>query len=115
MIIVDVLFLNEWVILTATAPMHSITNVMNLATFHRTDPTRFLPQEHQATKTNLIQGINIPTSEGTDHTQNIMVSYMGDIVAGHSPITIPTMTEAADSEGTPQTPHLTTTAVHAIL
>ena len=30
---------------------------------------------------------------------------MGDIVAGHSPATISTMTEAAVSEGTPCTPH----------
>ena len=76
---IDVLFLNEWVILTATAPMHSITNVMNLATLHRTDPTRFLPQEHQATKTDLIQGIDIPTPGGTDHTPPIMVPDMADI------------------------------------
>ena len=42
--------------------------VMNLATLHRTAPTRFLPQEHNATKTDLIQGIDLTTTEGTDHT-----------------------------------------------
>ena len=45
-----VLFVDEWVILATTAPVHSVTAVMNLATLQRTAPTRFLPQEHHATK-----------------------------------------------------------------
>ena len=51
---IDVLFVNEWVILAATALMHSVTAVVNLATLHRTATTRFLSQEHHATKTDLI-------------------------------------------------------------
>ena len=84
--------------------------VMTFATLHRTTPTRFLPQEHHTTKTDLVQGINIPTSKGTDHTPPIMVPDIGDILAGYSPTTIKTMTEAAISEGTPPAPHLFTAA-----
>ena len=40
--------------------LHSVTAGMNLATLHRTAPTRFLPQEHHATKKDFIQGIDIP-------------------------------------------------------
>ena len=50
-----------------TAPVHSITAVMNLATLHKTAPTRFLPQEHHATKTGLIPGHDTPTPKGRDH------------------------------------------------
>ena len=83
--------------------MPSVMAVMNLATLHRTAPTRFLPQEHHGTKTYLIQGIDTPTTEGTDHTP-IMVQDIGDISTGHSPTTIPTMREAAAIEGTPHGP-----------
>ena len=78
--------------------MPSVMAVMNFATMHRTAPTRFFPQKHHATKTDLIQGIDKPTPEGTDHIPCIMVPDMGDILAGHSPTAIPTMTEAAVSE-----------------
>ena len=88
---------------------------MNLATLHRTVPTRFLPQEHHATRTDLIQGINISTPKGTDHTPPILVPDMGDISAGHSPATIPTVTKATVLEGTPCTPHPATTAALATL
>ena len=42
------------VILAINALMYSVMAVMNLATLHGTFPTRFLPQEHHATKTDLI-------------------------------------------------------------
>ena len=102
-------------ILAATALMSSVITVVNLATLHRTAPTRFLPQEHHTTKTDLIQDIDIPTSEGTDHTPLIMVPDMGDISSGHSPAAIPTATEAAVSEGTPHSPHPATAAACAAL
>ena len=63
-------------------PMHSATAVMNWATLHRTPPTRFLPQEHHANKTDLIQGIDIPG--GTDHTPPTMAPVFGDISTNHS-------------------------------
>ena len=69
--------------------------MMNLATLHRTAPTRFLPPEHHGMKTDLIQGIDIPTPKGTNHTPPIMLLDMGVILAGHSHTTIPTVTEAA--------------------
>ena len=65
--------------------------------------------------TDLIQGIDIPTPKGTDHTPFIMVPKMGDISAGHSPITVPTMTEAAVLEGTFYTPLSATVAAHTAL
>ena len=105
---IDVFFVDEWVTLATTALMPSVIAVMNLATLHRTVPTRFLPQEHHTTKTDLFQGIDIPTPVGTDHTPPIMVPYMGDILAGHSPKDIPTVTETAVWEGTHLTPHLAT-------
>ena len=81
------LFVDEQVILATTALMPSVMAVMNLDTLYRTVPTRFLHQEHHASKTDLIQGINTPTIEGTDHTP-IMVPDIGDISEGHSPPTI---------------------------
>ena len=94
--------------------MPSVMAVINLATLHRTAPTRFLHQEHHATKTDLIQGINTPTTKGTDHTP-IMVPDIGAISAGHTPFTIPITTEAAFLEGTPHVPLPATTAVHTPL
>ena len=85
--------------------MCSVMAMMNWATWQRTSPTSFLPQEHHATKPNLIQDINFYTPKGTDHTQPIMVPDMGDILAGHSPSAIPTATKVAVSEGTPHAPH----------
>ena len=112
---IDVLFVDEWVILATTAPVHSVTAVMNLTPLHRTAPTRFLPQEYHVTKIDLIQGTDIPTPNGTDHTSPTMVPDMGDIPADHNPTTIPTLTGAAVSEGTHHAPHPATTAACATL
>ena len=64
----DALLVDQQVILAATAPICSVTAVMNLATLHKTTPTRSLLQECQATKTGLIPGQYTPSPEGTDHT-----------------------------------------------
>ena len=112
---IDVLFVDEQVILAATAQMPSVMAVLNLATLHRTAPTRFLPWEHRTTKTYLVQGINIPTPKGPDPTPPTMVPDMGYILAGHSPTVIPTTIEAAVSEGTLLIPHLAATAACATL
>ena len=61
---IDALFVDEGVILATTAPMHSVTAVMNLATLHKTAPTRFLHQEHHAMKTDFIPGHDTPTPKG---------------------------------------------------
>ena len=90
---IGILFVDEWVILSSTALMCSIMAVKNLATLHRTMQTRFPPQDHHITKTDFIQGINIPIPKGTDHTPPIMVPYMGDISASDNPTAIPTVTE----------------------
>ena len=108
---IDVLFVDKQVILAALMP--NVTAVTNLATLHRAAPTRFLPQEHNATNTDLIQDVNIP--RGTDHTPPIMVLHVGDISAHHNPTTIPITTGVAVSEGTYHVPHLATTAVHSAL
>ena len=89
--------------------------VMNLATLHWTAQTRFLPHSSYTTKTDLVQGTDIPTPKGTDPTPSIMVPDMGDISAGHSPVTIPILTGEAVSEGTHHTPHPATAATHAAL
>ena len=57
----------------------------------------------------LIQGIDTPTTKGIYHT-TIMVPEIGDISAGYSPTAIPTMTEAAVSEGISHIPLPATTA-----
>ena len=44
-----------------------------------------IPQEHHVSKTDLIQGINIPTPKETDHTPPTMITDMGPF----QPITIP--------------------------
>ena len=95
--------------------MPGIMDVMNVATLHKTAPTRFLPQEHPTTKTDLIQGIDIPTSKGTGHTPPIMVPDMGHILIDCSPAAILTVVESAISEGTPCTPNQTTAAGHITL
>ena len=46
--------------LANTAPMHSVMAVTDLASLHRIAPTRFLPHDHHATKTDLIQGTDVP-------------------------------------------------------
>ena len=109
------MFVDEQVILATTALMCSVTAVMNLATFHRTAPTRFLPQEHYTIKTNLIQDINIPIPRGTDHTPPTVVTDMGDISTDHNPTAIPTMTGAAVSEDTHCAPHPATRAACSAL
>ena len=88
---------------------------MNLAPLQRTAPTRSLPNEHNTTKTDHVQGTNIPTPRVTDNTPTTMVTDMGDISTNHNPTTIPTMTGAVVSEGTHCTPHPTTTAAHNTL
>ena len=98
--------------MATTAPICSVTAVMNLATLYRTAPTRSLPQEHHAGKTDVTQGIDIPTLEGTGHTPTIMVPHMADISAGQSPAAVPSMTAVAVSLGTHYTPHPATTAAH---
>ena len=108
------LYLDEQIILAATALMSSVMAVMNLATLCRTVPTRFLPQKNIATKTDLIQGIDTLTTKGTDHT-HIMVPDIGDISVGYSPTMVPTVTETAVLEGTPHTPLPATAAAHASL
>ena len=80
---IDFLFVDAQVILATTALLPSVMAVMNLATLYRTVPTRFLSHEHSTIKTDLIQGINIPTPKGTDCTPPIMVPDMGDISVGH--------------------------------
>ena len=113
---IDGLFVDEWVILAATAPIQSVTAAKNLATLHRTVTTRLLPLEHHAIKTDLIQGINILTPKGTEHTPPTVVTDMGDISAGHNNATILTVTGAAAfSEGTHHAPHPVTTMAHAAL
>ena len=86
--------------------------VMNLATLPRTVPTRFLQQECHATMANHTHGINTPITGWTGHTP-IMAQDIGDISAGHSPVLIPTVTEAAVLKGTPCTLLPATTPVHA--
>ena len=61
---IDVLFVNEWIILAATTPVPSVTAEMNSITLHNTAQTRFLYQEQHTTKTSLIQGHDTPTPEG---------------------------------------------------
>ena len=112
---IDVLFVEEQVIFATTDLMHSVLAVVNLATLHRTAPTRFLPQKHHATKTDFIQSIDMPTPEGMDDTPPIMVPDMGDISANHNPVTTPTMTGTAVSEGTHCTPHPATAEVYSTL
>ena len=91
----DVLFVDEQVIFTATALMLSVTAVMNLATLYSTATAKYLSQDHHATKTGLIQGTDIPTPKGTDHTLLIIVSDMEGISTGHSLDDIKTVTEEA--------------------
>ena len=99
----NVLSVDEQVILATTALMPSVIAVMNLATLPRTAPTRFLYQECHATMADLTQGIDKPTTRGTDHTP-IIAPDIGYISAGYSPTLIPTVTEAAVLVCTHNTP-----------
>ena len=98
--VIGVLSVDRQVILATTALMPSVMAVMNFTILPRTIPTRFLCQQHHATTENLVQSIDTPTTRGTDHTP-IMVTDIGDNTAGHSPIPIHTVTEAATLEDTP--------------
>ena len=62
-------------------------------------PTKFLHQEHHATMADLTQGINTPTTGGTD-CPPIMVPDIGDITADHNPAPVHTTTEASALQGT---------------
>ena len=110
----SVLSVDRQVTLAATALMPSVMAMMNLATFPRTAPTRFLHQEHHVTTEDLAQGINTTTIRGTDHTP-ILVSDIGDIIADHSPAPVHTVVEVAALEGTPHTLLPATTAAHTVL
>ena len=99
---IDVLFVDAQVIVATTTLMLSVMAVMDLAILHRIAPTRLLHQEHHATKKDLIQGIDTPTTEGTDHAP-IMVPDIGDISADYSPTIIPITIEEAVLEDTPHT------------
>ena len=96
--------------------MQSVTAAMNLATLHKTAPTKFPHQAHHTTRTDINQDINIPTSKETDHLPPTMVTDMGDISIEHNHTAILTMTGAAAVlEGTHCTPHPAITAAHATL
>ena len=79
----DALFVDNQIILATIAPMYSVTAAMNLTIFHKTAPTRFLPQDHHATRTGLVQGHYTPTPNGTDHTPPTMGTVMVDISTDH--------------------------------
>ena len=96
--------------LATTAPMHSATAAINLATLYRNAPTRFFPQNHHSTNTGLDQGHDTPTPKGTDHNSITIETDMGDISTKHNHTANPTVTGAtAVTEGTHHTPHLSTT------
>ena len=101
MSMIDALFLDRQAILATTAPMCSVTAVMNLATLHKTTPTRFLPQENHATKTGLIPGHNTCTPKATDHNPLTIDTDIGGISTNHKHTADPTVTGAAAvTEGT---------------
>ena len=103
---IDALFVDKQAIFTVTALMHSVTAVMNSATLHKTALTRFLPQEHHATKTGLVPGHDTPTFEGTHHNPPNIDTDMGGISTNHNHTAIPTATGAAAvTEGTHCAPH----------
>ena len=103
---INSLFADRQVILAATAPMHSVTAVMNLAPLHKTEPTRFLPQEFHATKRGLLPGHDTHTPKVTDHTLPTKGTDMGNISTDHNDTTVPTATgEAAFTEGTHHPPY----------
>ena len=51
---IDLLFVDKQVIMATTALMSSAMAMILLATLHTTAPTRFLPQKHHTTKTDLV-------------------------------------------------------------
>ena len=114
MAMISVFSVNGQVILATTAQMPSDMAVMNLATLPRTVLTKFLHQEHHATIENLIQGINAPTTGGTDHS-SIIVPDIGDITTDDSYTPVYTVTEAAALEDMPHALLPATTAAPATL
>ena len=109
------LFVDKWVILATTAPIQCY-RCDDSATLHRTAPTRLLHHEYHTTKTGLIQGNDIPTPKGTDHTPHTMDTDMGNIATDHNHATVPTVTgTAAVPEGTHHGPHPATEVDHASL
>ena len=110
---INILFEDKQVIFATNALMTSVMGVMNLATLPRIAPTtKFLHQECHASISYLTQGINTPTTRGTDHTP-IMAPDIGDISGAHSPTLIQTATEAAILEGTPCALLPATAAAHS--
>ena len=96
--------------------MHSITPMMNLATSHKTYPTRLLLQEDLATKTGLIPGHDTPTPKWMDQNPPIIDTDMGDISIDHNHTTISTAAEAAAiTKGTHHTPQSAFTVAHTTL
>ena len=94
---IDVLFVDKQVILAAAALMPNAMAVMNKNTSHRTAPTRFLHQEHHATK------IYVYSRHQYTHNQrDRSCSYNGPRHRRHfsSPTTVSTMTEASVLEDT---------------
>ena len=94
---IRVLSIDRQVTLATTALVLNVIIMMNLATLFRTVPTRFLHQEHHITTEDLIQGINTPTTGGTNQTPTT-VPDIGDITADHSLTPIHTTTEASTLE-----------------
>ena len=113
---IDALFVDEQVILAATAPLSSVTAVMNLATLHKTGQIIFLPKEHHATRRDLVPGYNASTHKRTDNTPPTMDTDIGDISTDHNHSDIPTRTGAATAtEDTHHTPHPVTAAAQTTL
>ena len=112
----DVLFVDEQVILAATALMHSVTAGMNSATLLRIGSTRCLPQEHHSTKMGVILDHNTSTCEETDHIQPIIGTGMEYNSTSNSHANISTMTGAAAvTDDTHCAPHPVTTAACTFL
>ena len=108
--------MDKQVILAMTAPVHSVTGAMNLATLHKIALTRFLLQKHHTTKTGLMPGHDTPTPQGTDHNPPTIDTDMKDISTDHNHTTIPNMTEAAAvTKGTHCAPHPASTVAPATL
>ena len=102
---IDALFVDKWAIMATTASMYSDTAAMNSATFHKTVPTRLLPQEHHATKTGIVPGHNTQTTKGTDQNPPTIDTDIEGISTDHNHTSIPTMTgAAAATEGTLHSP-----------
>ena len=111
---IDVLFVDEWVILVATAPMHSVTAVINLGTLHKTAPTRFLLKNTMPPRWISFKTLKYPYPKG-QITLHLLWSQIWEILTDHNPATIPKMRGTAVSEGTYPAPHPVTAAVHATL